>query len=153
MGIPLVGDLASEASTILENEIELEEAAANERPKFGDLRIELLQTFLMVAEEKKQASAAYRLRKSQPNVSQDLTSLKLWLGSDFLFERRFKGYLMPDAKRLLPIAQKVVALLEEAYNYQPTADEMRAYQGASDAPAKPRVSAKNLKPPAPKVDN
>ena len=76
-----------------------------------------LKTFLAVIEARGVSSAAINLNMTQPAITKRLKNLKMYFEIENLYTRKNGEFIIgEEAKLLLPFAQNVVALEENAKN-------------------------------------
>lgn len=80
------------------------------------LDVELLRSFVAVVEARSFTRAAERVHRTQSTVSQQIRKLELSCGADLLIRTTAAGQvtLTEDGEALLPYAQRILALTQEA---------------------------------------
>jgi DNA-binding transcriptional LysR family regulator len=106
--------------------------------KFEELRLVWLEAFVQVAECGKRTAAAEEMGIHQGTVTKHIQKLEKWLGRCLLFDDSVPSRLMPDGEKFLPVARQILDELEKA----------RGPLVPAETPPAPRVSAKDLRPPA-----
>lgn len=120
---------------------------ANHPPRslqLGDLRLAWLVTFLAVVRLKNRSLAAKELGLTQGAVTKQLRSLEDWSGSVLIWFDSAPVRLTPQGEDFVQVAEDTLEILTK----------LRAPPAIAQAePPKPKISAKDLKPPtsAPKA--
>ncbi len=116
--------------TAIEVLLLLKEARGANCDKFGQLRIEWLEAFVALAENRKQAAAAAILGVDQPEISRHIKSVSAWLG-ERLVEKNGRRNLSVAGERFLLVAQNVLRLLNEAKALQSPLQPITRYGPAT----------------------
>lgn len=112
--------------------------------QLGDLRLAWLVTFLAVVRLKNRSLAAKELGLTQGAVTKQLRSLEDWSGRVLIWFDSAPVRLTPQGEDFVQVAEDTLEILTK----------LRALPAIAQAePPKPKISAKDLKPPtsAPKA--
>lgn len=112
--------------------------------QLGDLRLAWLVTFLAVVRLKNRSLAAKELGLTQGAVTKQLRSLEDWSGRVLIWFDSAPVRLTPQGEDFVQVAEDTLEILTK----------LRAPPAIAQAePPKPKISAKDLKPPtsAPKA--